>query len=100
MDGTEVPQSVVLDARGLRLRWADGETHLAATHLRARCQCAQCRQLRRQGKDIAVAPGIALDEALPVGAYGLQLRFSDGHDRGIYPWHMLRELAAAHDIAA
>ncbi|MDA3875695.1 MAG: gamma-butyrobetaine hydroxylase-like domain-containing protein [Halothiobacillus sp.] len=29
-----------------------------------------------------------------VGGYGVQIIFQDGHDRGIYPWAYLRELAA------
>ena len=30
-----------------------------------------------------------------VGNYALQLVFSDGHERGIFPWGYLRELGAA-----
>jgi DUF971 family protein len=28
----------------------------------------------------------------PVGSYAVQLVFSDGHERGIFPWVYLREL--------
>jgi DUF971 family protein len=37
--------------------------------------------------------GVNLAAAEPVGQYALNLRFSDGHERGIYPWALLRELA-------
>ena len=28
-----------------------------------------------------------------VGNYGIHVRFSDGHDRGIFPWAYLAEIA-------
>lgn len=30
----------------------------------------------------------------PVGSYGVQPRFSDGHDSGIFTWTLLRDLGA------
>ncbi|HKO86991.1 MAG TPA: DUF971 domain-containing protein [Burkholderiales bacterium] len=33
----------------------------------------------------------------PVGTYGVQPRFSDGHDTGIYSWQYLYELGLNHD---
>jgi DUF971 family protein len=42
-------------------------------------------------------PGLRITEIHPVGAYGVQLVFSDGHDRGIYPWTYLRELTQSVD---
>jgi DUF971 family protein len=32
----------------------------------------------------------------PVGHYALRIRFSDGHDTGIYTWRYLRELGERH----
>ena len=43
-----------------------------------------------------VALGAVLWALLP---YALQLIFSDGHDRGIYPWVWLRELSATAEAA-
>jgi len=31
-----------------------------------------------------------------VGHYALRIRFSDGHDTGIYTWRYLRELGEQH----
>ncbi len=36
--------------------------------------------------------GLCVTDILPVGAYGVQFVFNDGHDRGIFPWVFLREL--------
>ena len=32
----------------------------------------------------------------PVGHYALRIRFSDGHDTGIYTWRYLRGLCESH----
>jgi DUF971 family protein len=37
---------------------------------------------------------VALFVARALGHYALQLVFSDGHERGIYPWALLRALRA------
>jgi len=34
---------------------------------------------------------VQLSGVEPVGQYAVQLLFSDGHDRGIYPWSLLRQ---------
>jgi len=33
----------------------------------------------------------------PVGHYGVQLKFDDGHDTGIYSWNVLHELGTKMD---
>jgi DUF971 family protein len=80
--------------RGLRLRWPDGvEADLGAAMLRSACRCATCTHGRRTGAPAPVDPGIELDQVVEFGVAGLQLVFSDGHRRGIFPWEYLRELA-------
>lgn len=66
---------------------------LSHQFLRHRCNCADCRS----GLPVLAVGGaqdLAIVEIRPVGAYAIQLVFSDGHDRGIYPWRYLRELVA------
>jgi DUF971 family protein len=52
-------------------------------------------EIRRQagGIELVVEADLRLAAAEPIGNYALRLFFSDGHDRGIYPWIYLRELA-------
>lgn len=59
--------------------------------LRAACPCARCRANRIQGLIPLVAADIEITAINPMG-YGVQLVFSDGHDRGIFPWAFLRAL--------
>ena len=74
----------------LALRWPDGrEARVTHARLRAACPCSGCRALRRAGEHVAVDATVRLADIEPVGAYGLNLTFSDGHRRGIYPFEML-----------
>jgi len=36
--------------------------------------------------------------AEPVGRYAVRIRFSDGHDTGLYTWSYLRELGEQKDV--
>ena len=36
---------------------------------------------------------IAIDEVRAVGVYAINIVFSDGHARGIYPWGYLKSLS-------
>lgn len=87
------PTTIELSAERLRLRWPDRDTTLDAGTLRAACRCAECRAALLSGAGCAYRQEVELTGAEPVGHYALQLRFSDGHERGIYPWSMLWELA-------
>lgn len=96
------PESIV-DHRvraALEFRWADGARHVVAYRLlRANCPCADCKSRRAASRSsVAGEPlpdeGVEVMDIHPVGAYGVQLVFSDGHDRGIFPWIFLRMLLA------
>ncbi len=94
MNAGQAPLSVELGREALTLRWADGASTIPAATLRAHCRCAACQSARLRGLAVD-ATDAALVDALPVGHYALQLRFADGHERGIYPWPALRALGAA-----
>ncbi|MCW7540194.1 DUF971 domain-containing protein [Aquabacterium sp. A7-Y] len=88
------PQAVKVGGDGLVLQWPDGVSALSAPRLRAACRCGGCRAAQLAGQPAEPRPELRLSDAAAVGAYALQLSFSDGHDRGIYPWVYLRELGA------
>ena len=81
----------------LEITWGDGlVTQLPHALLRQRCRCAGCQQLARTGAaGPLTSPALRLIHIETVSNQGLNLRFSDGHGRGIYPWAYLRELATA-----
>jgi DUF971 family protein len=41
--------------------------------------------------------GVIINAAEPVGLYGINFFFSDGHDTGIYSWEYLYTLGVNHD---
>ncbi|MFS2215589.1 DUF971 domain-containing protein [Telluria sp. Tellsp104] len=74
----------------LALHWPDGRSaRVTHARLRAACPCSACRAQRRAGIDIPEQADVRLAAIEPVGAYALNLTFSDGHRRGIYPFEML-----------
>ena len=77
----------------LALHWADGRSaRVTHARLRAVCPCSECRAQRRAGIDIQAHADVRLAAIEPVGAYALNLAFSDGPRRGIYPFEMLATL--------
>jgi DUF971 family protein len=79
----------------LEVLWDDGvRQQLTHRQVRAACRCSHCHAARLLGTPAALADDVRLDEIRQVGHYALQLVFSDGHDRGIYPWALLRSVGA------
>ena len=69
-----------------------GGTPLAAARLRAACRCAQGVRARLDGLFPQNFDAIAIVHVSAMGHYGVNIGFSDGHARGIYPWAYLSQL--------
>ncbi len=90
--------------RGLTIDWDDGVRHfLPVVVLRRHSPSADQRELRAEmaRNPFTVLPAsstgpLRAEAAEPVGHYALRIRFSDGHDTGIYTWRYLRELGEKH----
>jgi len=67
--------------------------NLPAERLRAACRCAYCRRAQIDGVFPGKFPSVTIAAVTPIGHYAVNLGFSDGHARGIYPWTYLAELA-------
>jgi ATP-binding protein involved in chromosome partitioning len=78
--------------------WSDEQKYTYdARTLRAACPCAVCVDEFSGERKItldSVASDVALEKALPVGRYGINLVWSDRHSTGIYTYRYLRELDA------
>jgi len=97
------PAHLELDRqRGLTVTWADGrKSFYPIEHLRQMSPSAEARELRTQmaKNPLAILPASVANSgpvtalgADLVGNYALRIRFSDGHDTGIYSWQYLREI--------
>lgn len=97
------PTDIELDRRrALTLTWPDGlRVAFALDDLRANCPCAECRGRRQQGLPVGShATGGEPVEAVGaelVGGWGLMIRWSDGHETGIFAWDRLRGWAESGD---
>jgi len=92
--------------RGLTIQWMDGSvSYYSIEYLRRMSPSADMRQLRDEieKNPLTVLPAssgsgealTALDAEL-VGNYAIRIRFSDGHDTGIFSWEYLRSIDPAH----
>jgi DUF971 family protein len=82
----------------LAIVWNDGrQDALDAATLRRNCQSAGAKRLRLDNLDVSPASGLAITDVRLVGSYAINIVFSDGQARGIYPWALLRSLGAAAD---
>jgi DUF971 family protein len=84
-------------AKKLVIRWSDGaQAEIPYFELRFECPCAGCvneitgeRMLRRETLPQDVRPA-AIE---PVGRYAVRVRWTDGHETGMYSFERLRELS-------
>ncbi|MBC7692329.1 MAG: P-loop NTPase [Methylotenera sp.] len=97
-NGTE-PEEITLAASGeVLLRWPNDETSVYRAHqLRVNCGCAMCVD-ENTGKRILDPNRVPLDIQVKsvdrVGRYAVTVKFSDGHNTGIYPFKNLQQLAS------
>ncbi len=92
---TAQPATVLVheDRRALRLNVSGQSFDIGADRLRAGCRCALCTRARIDGTFAPVLSRIEIEQVTAIGQYGLNLVFSDGHARGIFPFTYLAELA-------
>lgn len=91
-------RNIAVAGRELALAWGDGaESYLPFDDLRRNCPCSMCRGQREAPADplrVVKAPArgeITIKSLVPVGAYAVQIVWSDGHDTGIYSFEALRQ---------
>jgi DUF971 family protein len=90
---TPAPTEITLHAKSqvLEIGFADGKRfRLPAEFLRVYSPSAEVRG-HGPGQEVLQAgkKDVAITAVEPVGHYAVQLRFSDGHDTGIYSWDLL-----------
>ena len=85
----------------LGIEWSDGHRGVyPIRYLRQQCPCAACvdewtGQRRIQPDSIPLL--IMLEDIEPVGRYALRLKWSDGHDTGIYAYSALRRMCQCEE---
>jgi len=87
----------------LVIYWNDGHrSSYPLAPLRAACRCAHCEDEwtgARRLDPASIPSDVTILTIKPVGRYGLQFDWSDGHGAGIYTYERLRELCRCSDCA-
>ncbi|HLG23091.1 MAG TPA: DUF971 domain-containing protein [Candidatus Manganitrophaceae bacterium] len=90
-----------LGEKGIRISWSDGHQGIYQhLYLRENCRCASCVQ-EWSGEKLIRAENIPQDitpaAIQAVGNYAISIRWSDGHDTGIYPFDFLKEICPCEE---
>ncbi|MBI3981904.1 MAG: DUF971 domain-containing protein [Gemmatimonadetes bacterium] len=96
MTGAPVPQRIHRGGRQVVITWdADHVGTYDAQTLRLACHCAVCRD-EVSGRPLLdpgrVPASVEAESIQLVGGYGIKIRWTDGHDTGIYTYEYLWEL--------
>lgn len=79
----------------LSVTWADGSrTTFPAALLREKARDANSVRNGVDGWAVPAPAGLNIEAVEPIGNYAVRLVFSDGHERGIFPFAWLSEIAA------
>ncbi|RFC45757.1 MAG: DUF971 family protein [Verrucomicrobia bacterium] len=94
------PEDIQCIGQEVAIRWQDGtEDYLPMEQLRALSPSAEQQGERDLlgktigGTSLRHYPGVLVTGWVPVGGYGIQFSFSDGHRTGIYSFAYLKEIA-------
>ncbi len=92
----------VTEDAAFALEWDDGKrATLRFRDLRLCCPCATCEDewTGRRILDPARVPDDVRPVAMePVGNYAVQIRWSDGHESGIFSFRLLRSFVAGQAV--
>lgn len=97
-------ESIEVRGGAVEVRWSDGrEDRLGFEYLRNHCPCATCVDEwsgKRKSLTLLLPSDFAPRRLVPVGNYGVQIFWSDGHDTGIYSHQLLRRLGRQAPVPA
>lgn len=74
--------------------WESGvESTFGVPYLRGWCPCAACQGHGNTTTFSAEYDSVTVESLHEIGAYALGIRFSDGHDAGIFTWEWLHSIS-------
>ena len=97
--GSLEPEHIAISkSRGIQIDWKDAHrSDYSLRYLRDHCPCAQCAGTHgtppvAAGPFQLFQPALRIEDVEPVGNYAIRLRWSDGHNTGIYSWEHFRRI--------
>ena len=102
-EGGGIAESIGVEDGAVLVRWADGGSdRLDFEALRNHCPCATCVDEwsgKRRSLTLLLPSNFAPRRLVPVGNYGVQIHWNDGHETGIFSHQLLRRLAREQAVA-
>ena len=90
------PKNIEIRNSDIAIEWSDSHIGVfSGRTLRLNCHCASCVEEwtgRKLLDPVNVPSDIEALDYIRIGRYAIQILWSDGHETGIYPFEMLREL--------
>lgn len=94
-------QIKIINKEYIYIKWQDEkQIRISLKYLRDQCPCANCKgetvllkNYRPTKLNIPNTDMYEVNSIVPVGNYGLQFSWKDGHSTGIYSWEYLQKLA-------
>lgn len=81
------------ESRSLVIAYGEERFTLSAEFLRVNSPSAEVQGHGGEGGELPRnKENVAITSIEPVGNYAVKIRFSDGHDTGLYSWDWLQEL--------
>lgn len=106
----EPERIAVSKSKGIHIDWKDQHhSEYDLRYLRDHCPCATCAGTHGPPPAATPAganpfqlfqPALKIQEVEPVGNYALRLKWSDGHNTGIYSWEHFRRICPCPECAA
>lgn len=90
-----VPNQINLKKKSgiLEISWKNGDSiKISCQDLRRFCACSGCRARNLVGS-LLINESTTVENLAMMGSTGLQIGFSDGHARGVFPWAYLRAIS-------
>lgn len=85
--------NIAEDGRSLNIGWRSGEHNVFGVHqLWRNCPSAHAKRRRMDDPHLEPNDDLRIVSVTPIGLYAINIGFSDGHARGIYPWPFLKQL--------
>ena len=98
---TDPVHIAISKSTGIRIDWKDGRhSEYGLQYLRDNCPCASCAAPQHSPADNQelppfpmYTPTLKIESVEPAGNYAIKIRWSDGHDAGIYTFEYLRSIS-------
>ena len=95
------PADIQIVGTELAIKWEDNtESYLQLALIREKCPCAGCKgetdvmgHVHKGPAQTVTSAGTRMVRFSPVGGYGIQPVWGDGHGTGIYSYDYLKRLA-------